>query len=140
MDIKNVTLFLILTILSASAEPKYLGNCNKDPFDQNSINNPYGTYGNPYSSDSVKNPYGEYGSKYSNKSVNNPYATDTPELYDQNGSYRGKLSANRFDPESVSNPYGQYGSRFSPDSINNSFGPGSQFSTDEISIYDTNNE
>ena len=36
----------------------------------------------------------------------NQYATDAPKLYDEEGNYRGKLSANRYDPESVSNPYG----------------------------------
>jgi len=34
----------------------------------------------------------------------NPYAADAPKLYDQQGNYRGKLSANPYDPDSTSNP------------------------------------
>lgn len=45
----------------------------------------------------------------------NPYATDAPKLYDEEGNYRGKLSANPYDPESVSNPYDRYGSEHSAD-------------------------
>ena len=43
--------------------------------------------------------------------------TDAPRLYDEQGNYRNKLSANPYDPDSTSNPYGRYGSPFSPDSI-----------------------
>ena len=50
--------------------------------------------------------------------------TNAPRLYDQQGNYHGKLSANPYDPDSTSNPYGCYGSPFSPDSINNPFGVG----------------
>ena len=50
--------------------------------------------------------------------------TDVPWLYDQQGNYRGKLSANPYDPDSTSNPYGCYGSPFSPDSIKNPYGAG----------------
>lgn len=51
-------------------------------------------------------------------------------LFDSQGNYRGKLSANPYDPDSVSNPYGRYGSQFSPDSIHNPFGAGSRFAPD----------
>lgn len=53
----------------------YLGNLNANPFDPNSVSNPYGKYGSPYSIDSVNNPYGPYGSPYSPNSVRNPFAT-----------------------------------------------------------------
>lgn len=52
---------------------KYLGERNANPYDPNSISNPYGRYGNPYSPDSVNNPYGRYGSPFSPDSGNNPY-------------------------------------------------------------------
>ena len=52
---------------------KYLGNLNSNPYDPNSVANPYGRYGNPYSPDSVNNPYGRYGSRYSPDSSRNPY-------------------------------------------------------------------
>jgi hypothetical protein len=51
--------------------------------------------------------------------------TDAPRLYDREGNYRGKLSANPYDPDSTSNPYGRYGSPFSPDSIKNPYSPSS---------------
>jgi len=53
---------------------------------------------------------------------------DAPRLYDQQGNYRGKLSANPYDPDLTSNPYGRYGSPFSPDSIKNPYGAGNPYS------------
>lgn len=38
---------------------KYRGNLNNNIFDQNSINNPLGPYGNQFSKDSIKNPFRE---------------------------------------------------------------------------------
>ncbi len=64
---------------------KYLGNLNSNPYDPNSVSNPYGRYGSEYSQDSINNPYGEYGSEYSNSSPNNPYATGAPIIIDPNG-------------------------------------------------------
>lgn len=104
---------------SASAQ-----NC---PFDPRCLNNPYGA-GSPHKADGLMNPYSRYGSPYSNDSHTNPYATNAPRLYDQQGNYRGRLSANPYDPDSTSNPFGRYGSRYSPDSVNNPFGAGSPFS------------
>jgi len=106
---------------------KYLGNLNSNPYDPNSVSNPYGKHGSKYSTESINNPYGKYGSKYSNQSVNNPYATDTPKLYNSNGKYMGKISSNKYDPESISNPYGKYGNKYSPDSINNPYGAGNPY-------------
>jgi hypothetical protein len=126
--------FLALAPLLLSAV-SYLGDYDTNQYDSNSINNPYGTYGSPYSTSSVNNQYGTYGSPYSSQSATNPYATDAPKLYDQNGNYRGKLSANKYDPDSVSNPYGRYGSKYSSESINNPYGAGNPYSTDVISIY-----
>lgn len=97
----------------------------EDRYQSDSLANPYGA-GSPYQSDGYMNPYSQYGSPYSNRSWRNPYATNPPRLY-QNGQYRGKWSANRYDPESTSNPYGKYGSPYSPYSINNSYGAGSPY-------------
>ena len=49
----------------------YRGQLNSNPYDPNSIANPYGQYGSPYSPDSVNNPYGA-GSPYGD-SPNNTY-------------------------------------------------------------------
>jgi hypothetical protein len=116
---------------------KYRGKLNSDRDDPDSVSNPYGQYGSQYSSKSINNPYGPYGGQYSSKSINNPYASNPPKLYNQNGEYRGKLSSNSYDPESVSNPYGQYGNQYSSKSINNPYGPGSTYSSETISIYDS---
>ncbi len=83
--------------------------------------------GSPFAPDAINNPYSPYGSPLTNQWATNPYATDAPRLYDQQGNYRGKLSANPYDPDSTSNPYGRYGSPFSPDSVNNPYGAGSLY-------------
>ncbi len=89
-----VALMFILSSAVAYAGPpilvdpqtgKYLGNLSANPYDQNSVSNPYGQYGSPYSQDSINNPVGEYGSPYSDKSINNPYATDPPIIIDTDG-------------------------------------------------------
>ena len=103
------------------------------PFDQSCLNNPYGA-GSPYKRDGLMNPFSRNGSPYSPNSWTNPYASDPPRLYDSQGNYRGKLSANPYDPESVSNPYGRYGSPTSPDSIKNPYGAGNPYSRDRIQI------
>ncbi|MHB1605438.1 MAG: hypothetical protein ACYCTV_03465 [Leptospirales bacterium] len=51
----------------------YLGNLNNNPYDPNSVSNPYGIHGSPYSPDSINNPYSPYGSPYSPQSPNDPY-------------------------------------------------------------------
>lgn len=137
---KNVSKLLfsmavLLTSFSSLSAANYIGNYNTNRYDPNSVRNPYGQYGSPYSSNSVKNPYGQYGNPYSSTSATNPYTTNAPKMYDQNGNYRGKLSANRYDPDSVSNPYGRYGSPYSSDSVNNPYGAGSPYSSNVIRIY-----
>lgn len=117
------------------ADPQHskLGNLNSNPYDPNSVSNPYGTYGSPYSPNSVNNPYGVYGSPYSPYSANNPYTTQAPAIVAPNGQYLGRYSANPYDPDSTSNPYGQYGSPYSPNSINNPYGVyGSAYSTSGV--------
>jgi hypothetical protein len=101
----------------------YLGRLNNNPYDPNSVSNPYGRYGSPYSADSVNNPYGKYGSPYSSLSATNPYATQAPQLIaPDSGQSLGRLSANPYAPDSTSNPYGRAGSPYSPSSINNPYG------------------
>jgi hypothetical protein len=118
---------------SSDRQGKYLGNLNSNPFDPDSVSNPFGRYGSPYSPDSVNNPYGQYGSPYSPYSAWNPYATQAPAIVTPQGRYLGKLSTNPYDPDSVSNPFGRYGSPYSPDSINNPFGQyGSPFSPNSV--------
>lgn len=61
------------------------GNLNNNPYDPNSVANPYGKFGSRYSPNSVKNPYGTYGSPYSPQSPSNPYGTGMP-VYGPHGS------------------------------------------------------
>ena len=64
--------------------PKHIdasGELSDNPYDPDSVANPYGRYGSPYSSTSIKNPYSKYGSPYSSQSANNPYATQAPLLF-----------------------------------------------------------
>lgn len=59
----------------------YLGKLSDNPYDPDSVSNPYGRYGSPYSPTSINNPYSTYGSPYSSQSPNNPYATQAPLLF-----------------------------------------------------------
>ena len=54
---------------------QYLGTLNNNPYDPNSVADPYGPYGSPYAPNSINNPYGPYGSPYSPQSATNPYST-----------------------------------------------------------------
>lgn len=103
-----------------SPNGKYIGNLNDNPYDPNSVANPYGRYGSEYSLESVNNPYSRAGSEYSLESPNNPDATaGVPRVYGSDGRYLGRLSRNNYDLDSTSNPDGKYGSEYSLESINN---------------------
>ena len=73
-------------ILVDPSNGKFLGNLNNNPYDINSVSNPYGRYSSP-SPDSIKNPYGIYGSPYSPKSPNNSYAMGAPQIRIYEGSF-----------------------------------------------------
>ena len=122
-------LFLLLLLVPLSASANDLGELSANPCQQNSTANKYGA-GSPFAPNGINNPFSPYGSPFSNQSARNLYGTDAPRLYDQQGNYRGKLSANPYDPDSTSSPYGRYGSPLSPDSINNPYGAGSPFRSD----------
>ncbi len=97
-------LFLLLAPLSSFAND--LEELSANPYQQNSTANSFGA-GSPFAQNGINNPFSPYGSPFSNQSAKNPFATDAPRLYDQQGNYRGKLSANPYDPDSTSNPYGR---------------------------------
>src|SRR5215510_11755618 len=121
-------LILLCLLLSFPVSAESIGTLSVNPYAPNSTANPYGG-GNPYGN-TLANPYSAYGSPFSNQSATNPYATDAPRLYDQQGHYRGKLSANPYDPDSVSNPYGRYGNPYSADSLKNPYGAGNPYAPD----------
>jgi hypothetical protein len=60
------------------SQGNFHGDVNANPYDPDSITNPYGRYGSRYSPDSVNNPYGQFGSRYAPQSPNNPYGTGLP--------------------------------------------------------------
>lgn len=125
----QILLIALLLLLPQMVQAEYLGELSANPYGFDSTANPFGG-GNQFSPDSIANEFGRYGSPFSNQSANNPYATDAPRLYDQQGNYRGKLSANPYDPDSVSNPFGRYGNPYSSDSLNNQFGAGNPYRYD----------
>lgn len=116
-----------------NAPKNNLGTLNGNPYDPNSLSNPYGA-GSVYKADGLKNPHSQYGSSYSNKSATNPFATQPPKLVDENGKYLGELSSNPFRPDSVSNPHGIYGNPNSPQSIKNPIGAGNPLSKKKIFV------
>lgn len=83
---------------------------------------------NPYIGSAISN-YDPRVNKYSTDGAQNKYTTGGGRVYAADGTYLGKLNANKYDPESVANPYGQYGSKYSSTSINNPYSQyGSKYS------------
>lgn len=66
-------------------------------------------------------PYDVRNSPYSSIGARNSYSTDGGRIYAVDGTYLGRLNANKYDPERVANPYGQYGSPYSATSIRNRY-------------------
>ncbi len=107
MRIALLAIGLVLS-LTSGAEAQYLGNYTANPYaGPPAMPQPPGTFSNPYGNSS-----------------------NSPKLYDSQGSYRGNLNANPYDPNSVANPYGTYGSQYSPNSTNNPYGAGSPYRQD----------
>jgi hypothetical protein len=126
---------LLVVLFSSLSYGQYsLGELNANPYDYNSLSNPYGA-GNPYLHDGLMNPYSRYGNRYSNESWRNPYATNPPRIYSGSRRYLGELSSNPYGSDSISNPYSPYGSRFSPDSIRNPYGYGNSYSTQRLYVW-----
>ncbi len=98
-------LLLLFLLGAAPAWAEDLGELSANPFNPESTSNPYDA-GSPFKPDGIKNLFSPYGSPFSNQSATNPYATDAPRLYDQQGQYRGKLSAN---PVGLSGSFGSFG-------------------------------
>jgi len=61
------------TPIVVGRDGQYLGVLSANPYEPESIANPYGLYGSKYSPVSVADEYGLYGSPYSNESANNQY-------------------------------------------------------------------
>jgi len=81
---------------------------------------------------------GVFGSSIIHQSQMTNVIDSSPELYDMNGTYRGRINMNRYDPDSISNPYGRYGNRYSPESINNRFSPINRLTPNGVNNFDSN--
>lgn len=116
-----------------ASDGTFLGNLSANQFDPNSVNNPFGQYGNQFAN-GIQNQFSPYGSPFSAESATNPYAVQAPRVVDPcSKKYLGQLSANPYAPDSTANKFGQYGSPFSQDSIKNRFGPyGSPYSASSV--------
>jgi hypothetical protein len=101
----------VLSVLSFSVSAdRYMGNLTSNPFLPKAPSQPSGAFTNPYGNSS-----------------------NSPKLYDSQGTFRGNLNSNSYDADSVANPYGRYGSQYSPDSINNPYGAGSPYGSESPS-------
>ena len=92
---------LVLLLAPSLVYAEYLGDLSANSFGPNSTANPFGA-GSSFAPNGVANQFSTYGSPFSPKSATNPYVSEAPRLYDHQGNYRGKLSANPFDPDSTS--------------------------------------
>jgi hypothetical protein len=72
IEMKKIDLGLPLLLRGIEVQGNYRGKLSANPYDPDSISNPYGRYGSPYSPDSINNPYGA-GSEFRYDSPNNPY-------------------------------------------------------------------
>lgn len=59
----------------------YLGSLNPNEYDDNSIFNQFGSFGNKYSPTSIYNPYSPYGGQFGEFSPFNPYSNHPPHIY-----------------------------------------------------------
>jgi len=107
---KNI--FVTLAVVAITLAPNataltYLGNLSANPYVHKAPPQPANAFNNPYGNSS-----------------------NSPQLFNNQGQYRGNLNANPYDANSVANPYVRYGSQYSPDSINNPYGAGSRYNQD----------
>jgi hypothetical protein len=77
----------------------YLGclNCAITAYD--SVHNKFGPHGSRFASESIWNHFADYGSRFSDYGVCNRFATEPPVIVDENGSYYGRLTLNRYHAE-----------------------------------------
>ena len=128
-----MAVLLACVILGVSGAPvaqaEYLGDLSANPFSSNSLAN-HTARARPLLRVARSTLMGRMGIR---SAIGQPpirFATEAPRLYDREGNYRGRLSANPYDPDSTSNPFGRYGNPFSSESVNNPFGAGNPFRSD----------
>jgi hypothetical protein len=73
----------------------FLGKLNPNRFDQDSIFNRFGAYGNKFSSQSIFNKFSTYGNQFNSESPFNRFSTDPPRIYVR-GKFVAYLTKNTF--------------------------------------------
>jgi len=88
-----------------AADGVFLGKLNPNQYDNESIFNRYGPYGNRYSPTCIFNPYSQYGGQFSDMSPFNVYSNNPPRLF-LRGEFYAYLTINpykspRVDPKNL---------------------------------------
>lgn len=73
----------------------FLGNVNRNRFDNNSLSNQYGPFGSRYGAESIFNKYSQYGSPYGSESPYNKFSTSPP-IFVKGGESLGYLTVNQY--------------------------------------------
>jgi hypothetical protein len=63
-----------------AADGQFLGMVT-DKFQEDSVLNPFGAFGNPHEAKSIWNPFGKFGSQFEDTSAFNPRASKPPRIY-----------------------------------------------------------
>lgn len=83
----------------------YLGKLTSNAFDNDSLLNKFGPYGNEFSPKSIFNEFGNYGGKFSTQSPFNEFSSTPPKIF-VNGQLFGFLTVNEFVSGKKVNPNG----------------------------------
>ncbi len=94
--ITTITFGQTLHLYGGSGHDVYLGCLNCNSYDQDSIWNEYGTYGNSYNANSIWNAYGTYGNSYNAYSPWNSYSNTPPVVVDKDGNFYGYFTRNEY--------------------------------------------
>lgn len=78
-----------------AADGTFLGKVSQNKYDNESLANKYGPYGNPYNANSIFNNYGTYGNKYNQLSPFNDYSRMPPKFV-KGGRVIAYLTTNQF--------------------------------------------
>ena len=79
----------------------FLGCLNCNRFDQASLCNGFGRFGNPFSGESIWNRYTRFGNPFSADSPWNGFAAEPPVVVDRQGRFYGYFTANQFHVQRV---------------------------------------
>lgn len=94
-----------LLIFGGETHATFFGCLTCPAVDPDSLNNPYGTYGNKYSASSVFNKFSLLRNPYTSVSMCNPMAASPPIVVDGNGKFYGELTLNTARPSRAQAPY-----------------------------------